>query len=94
MSARVKQKIPPGYLDAAKSPDRAAGDFLVWRQTIEESRARKLPVLFVTQDLKEDWWADRGTSSMRARPELVAELHREAQAAPVDDSQLRPPRAR
>ena len=28
----------------------------------------------VTQDQKEDWWADRGTKSMRARPELVSEL--------------------
>lgn len=79
--ARVKKKVPPGYMDAVKSPDRAVGDFLVWHQTIAESRARGLPVLLVTQDLKEDWWADRGTSSMRARPELVAELRREAQQA-------------
>jgi hypothetical protein len=71
---RISAKRPPGYMDAEKNPERAVGDFLVWRQTIDEAAARGLPVLFVTQDMKEDWWADRSTDSRRARPELVAEL--------------------
>lgn len=75
---RVVAKTPPGYMDAEKSPDRAIGDFLVWRQTMDASKSRDLPVLMVTQDQKEDWWADRGTKSMRARPELVAELLQES----------------
>lgn len=74
--ARVSAKIPPGYMDGEKNPDRAIGDFLVWQQAMDASRERNLPVLFVTQDQKEDWWADRGTKSMRARPELVTELIR------------------
>ena len=76
--ARVKQRIPPGYLDAAKGGGRAAGDFILWHQTIQHAKETGRNVLFVTQDQKEDWWADRGTKSMRARPELVAELRREA----------------
>jgi hypothetical protein len=71
---RISGKVPPGYMDGDKNSDRAIGDFLVWKQTIEMARERQLPVLMVTQDQKEDWWADRGTRSMRARPELVAEL--------------------
>lgn len=71
---RIQRKIPPGYMDAEKSPERAIGDFLVWQQVLDESRNRAMPVLLVTQDTKEDWWADRGTAAMRARPELVAEL--------------------
>lgn len=71
---RVTSKTPPGYMDGDKNPVRAIGDFLVWRQTMDASKERTLPVLFVTQDQKEDWWVDRGTRSMRARPELVSEL--------------------
>lgn len=71
---RMQRRIPPGYMDAEKNPDRAAGDYLVWHQVMAESSARAMPVLLVTQDTKEDWWADRGTGAMRARPELVSEL--------------------
>ncbi|MFK5646800.1 PIN domain-containing protein [Ornithinimicrobium sp. LYQ121] len=71
---RIQRRIPPGYMDAEKKPERAVGDFVVWRQVMDESQSRGLPVLLVTQDTKEDWWADRGTAAMRARPELVTEL--------------------
>ncbi len=72
--ARITARIPPGYMDADKSPERAVGDFIVWHQTMAEAEQRKMSILMVTNDQKEDWWADRGTASMRARPELVAEL--------------------
>ena len=39
-----------------------------------QAKERLLPVLLVTNDQKEDWWADRGTAAMRSRPELVEEL--------------------
>lgn len=71
---RIADRVPPGYLDGDKNPDRAIGDFLVWRQAMEESARRSLPVLLVTQDQKDDWWADSRSDSRRARPELVSEL--------------------
>lgn len=71
---RIMQRTPPGYLDGDKNPDRAIGDFLVWRQAMEESKRRESPVLLVTQDQKDDWWADSKSDSRRARPELVSEL--------------------
>lgn len=71
---RVAEKVPPGYMDGEKNPERAVGDFILWVQAMEASKERHLDVLLVTQDQKEDWWADRGTASQRARPELVAEL--------------------
>jgi hypothetical protein len=43
---------------------------------MEAAKERGLSVLMVTQDQKEDWWADRGLATMRARPELVSELLR------------------
>ncbi len=72
--ARIAARIPPGYMDADKGPERAVGDFIVWHQTMAEADQRKMSILMVTNDQKEDWWADRGTASMRARPELVSEL--------------------
>ena len=71
---RIADKVPPGYMDAEKNPDRAVGDFMVWHQTMTQAKERLLPVLLVTNDQKEDWLSDRGTAAMRARPELVEEL--------------------
>ena len=72
--ARITARTPPGYMDADKSPERAVGDFIVWHQTMAEAEQRKMSILMVTNDQKEDRWADRGTASMRARPELASEL--------------------
>lgn len=77
---RFAKKIPPGYMDADKASDRGAGDYIVWRQVLDHVKATPSNVLLITQDVKEDWWADSGGSAMRARPELVQELRREAGA--------------
>jgi hypothetical protein len=67
---RFTYRVPPGYMDETKPPDRAIGDFLIWAQVIEETRRRQIPVLFVTNDDKEDWV----TEQKGPRPELVAEM--------------------
>ncbi len=77
---RFPNKIPPGYLDANKeTPLRAAGDFLLWRQTIDKSAlmaGNDRSVLLITKDLKEDWWNfDTKKRPQGPRPELVQELH-------------------
>lgn len=55
---RATNKEPPGYLDVDKVNsdllEKAAGDYLVWRQTINEASRRSMDVLFVTGDEKED----------------------------------------
>jgi hypothetical protein len=77
---RAKDKTPPGYMDAAKGNANAAGDYLVWVQTLREARRRRTDVLLVTADLKEDWWRRPQGQLRGPRPELVAEMRREAQA--------------
>jgi HJR/Mrr/RecB family endonuclease len=77
---RFPNKIPPGYLDADKeTPLRAAGDFLLWRQTIDKTTLMAGDdrlVLLITKDLKEDWWnLDTKKRPLGPRPELVQELH-------------------
>lgn len=76
--ARITRKEPPGYLDADKAdsdlPEGAAGDYLVWRQTLHEAARRNMDVLFVTGDEKEDWWWRCGPELLGPRVELVAEV--------------------
>lgn len=71
---RYTRKIPPGFSDAKKpEPDRY-GDLVVWYQLIEYAKMSMRPVLFVTDDLKEDWWAFAGDRRIGPRPELRREF--------------------
>ncbi|MCG5220235.1 PIN-like domain-containing protein [Streptosporangium soli] len=68
---RVEEKIPPGYADSEKIDP--AGDYLLWYQTLEEAKRRKQPILFVTRDVKEDWFRREKGQTISARPELIRE---------------------
>lgn len=75
---RVENLIPPGYMDVDKLesdlPERASGDYLVWHQLLLEGAERKVDLVLVTADAKEDWWnrGDRGVI-IGARRELIEE---------------------
>ena len=73
---RADAGIPPGYKDKAK-PD-PTGDYLVWRQLMTESKDRNLPVVFVTDDRKEDWYRREHGMTLGARYELREEMMAEA----------------
>lgn len=90
---RVKQKRPPGYLDAEKLdselPEGASGDYLVWIQAVNESKRRDMDLLLVTGDEKEDWWWRHRAELLGPRVELAAELketsgHRLFMLRPID----------
>lgn len=63
---RIKEELPPGYKD--KRP----GDYLVWRQTLNEARDRAdvTVLVFVTEDVKDDWYLRVKGRVLFARPEL------------------------
>ncbi len=73
---RLAGHIPPGYADVGKG-ERAIGDFLVWKQTINEASSRGLPVLLVTNETKPDWVFSDGHYTM-PRVELVREMKKQA----------------
>jgi PIN like domain len=75
---RVKAKRPPGYADAKKEGTQAAGDYVLWRQLLDEATTRKLPVLLVTNDQKEDWYRRLHGITIGPRTELIAEMLDEA----------------
>lgn len=75
---RIDRRIPPGYADAKKDDEKAAGDYILWRQTLDEAAKRKMPVLFITNDQKEDWYRQHYGLTVGPRVELISEMRREA----------------
>ncbi|MDX3134033.1 PIN-like domain-containing protein [Streptomyces europaeiscabiei] len=71
---RVEKRLPPGYMDKTKDGVGAAADYLVWEQILREAARRRCDVLFVTADVKEDWWRKEQGFNRGPRPELTEEL--------------------
>jgi hypothetical protein len=71
---RYAKKIPPGFLDADKSDEEKYGDLVLWTEIIERAKSTSKPVIFVTDDQKEDWWLRVNGRTIGPRPELVAEF--------------------
>ncbi|RWB57616.1 MAG: hypothetical protein EOQ47_09520 [Mesorhizobium sp.] len=65
---RKQAKAPPGYMD--KKP----GDYLIWAEMKEKAKASRLPILFITSDVKEDWWLRHNGKTIGPRPELRDEF--------------------
>lgn len=80
---RYEQKVPPGYKDASKhdNPTTFAekrsvfGDLIVWKQTIAKAKDLAKPVIFVTDDAKDDWWLEAQGKTIGPRIELIDEFH-------------------
>ncbi|WP_428961543.1 PIN-like domain-containing protein [Micromonospora fluostatini] len=74
---RFARLIPPGYLDAEKANqvEEGTGDFLLWEQLIAYARVDGRDILFVTRDVKADWWRlGQLGAPLGPRPELVDEM--------------------
>ena len=77
--ARYESKMPPGYCDLKEKKQeverRLYGDLIVWKQTIAASKTQKKDVVFITDDVKEDWYGPaRSGETKRARVELIKEF--------------------
>lgn len=76
---RYQKEIPPGYKDNKKdSADdqyRRFGDLIVWKQIIEQAKSRNKPIIFITDDKKEDWWLEQSGKTIGPRPEIVEEFY-------------------
>lgn len=72
---RYASKIPPGYKDSEKPQDEDKfGDLIIWYQMIDVAKEKKKPVIFVTDDSKEDWWNQKHGKTFGPRPELLKEF--------------------
>lgn len=75
---RTKFGRPPGFSDAKKDGPKRYGDFVIWRQILDKASAVKKPVIFITDDGKEDWWWHHEGRTIGPRPELRAEMYERA----------------
>jgi putative component of toxin-antitoxin plasmid stabilization module len=89
---RFKKKIPPGYRDydekiQGKGEEGTTdvenrfnqfGDLIIWKQIIEQAKSSKQPIIYVTTDLKEDWFEQVKGYTVGPRVELIREIRTEA----------------
>lgn len=73
---RYEKQIPPGYKDSNKD-DNECGDYLIWRQMIDFAKEKQCPIIFVSNDVKEDWIEDVAGIKLGPRPELIDEFYKE-----------------
>lgn len=71
---RYAKRTPPGYMDVRKNGDEKYGDFFLWEQMIAHAKETSLPVIFVSDDRKEDWVHSYKGEDIGPRPELVNEF--------------------
>jgi hypothetical protein len=72
---RYKVKTPPGFKDEKDKPGNDMfGDLVIWRELIEKSKADKKPMIFITDDGKEDWLLIHDDNTIGPRPELLKEF--------------------
>lgn len=51
---RYSDSIPPGYKDQTKK-DNQYGDLIIWKEILKEAKKQNKSVIFISNDLKEDW---------------------------------------
>lgn len=51
---RYKQKVPPGWKDGAKG-ENEYGDLINWKEILRYARTHQKSIVFVSNDIKEDW---------------------------------------
>lgn len=84
---RYDNEIPPGYKDKEKDKNdktktRKFGDLIIWLQIIDKAKESKKPIIFITDEQKEDWWWKiGGNTTVGPRYELVKEIKNQADVA-------------
>lgn len=68
--------MPPGYGDSKKANNKF-GDLLIWKEIIAYAKSKKLDIIFVTHDQKDDWWNDVSGKTIGPRVELRKEFYEE-----------------
>lgn len=71
---RYKHKIPPGYMDADKIGTQRFGDLIIWKEVLAYAKENHCPVVFVCNDVKEDYYERNGKLPATPRHELIKEF--------------------
>ena len=72
---RYSKKLPPGFKDMKKDGEiDKYGDLIIWKDIITKAEKEKRPIVFISDDVKEDWWWLHRGRKLGPRPELVEEF--------------------
>ena len=76
---RYEHQIPPGYKDDTKDKREMGarhvyGDLIAWMQIMDYAKGKDKDVIFVGEDLKEDWWEKEDGKINKPRKELLDEF--------------------
>ena len=73
---RYSNKIPPGYKDSRKDDGQYGkyGDLIIWKDMITKAKEEQRPIIFISDDAKEDWWWIHRGEKLGPRPELIQEF--------------------
>jgi hypothetical protein len=77
--SRYANKIPPGYKDLSNKSKEGErhiyGDLIIWKELLNLTKTKKQPLIFITDDRKEDWWTIQKGKTIRPREELIKEFY-------------------
>ncbi|MFD5853882.1 PIN-like domain-containing protein [Cytobacillus pseudoceanisediminis] len=85
---RYKHDVPPGWEDRDDTKkqkfrqygnvryQQLYGDLIMWNQMIDKSKGEDnpVPMIFITEEKKEDWWEKNGSQIKRPQPHLIQEF--------------------
>lgn len=69
---RIENKIPPGYKDVQKEEN---GDYYIFFSMMEKAKLEKKDIIFITDDVKEDWFNEVNGEKHGGRYELLNEFY-------------------
>ena len=76
---KTDPQTPPGFKDAKnKDGVRKYSDLIMWKEILRYAREKSVNVIFVTDDVKSDWWID-DNGQRKFHPYLCQEFQRETQ---------------
>lgn len=78
---RYAEKIPPGFMDLkrkqGKDKRHIYGDLIIWKQMIKYATSSHKDIVFVTQDVKEDWWVKKNGKADSPLHTLLREFRKQ-----------------
>lgn len=73
---RYRSNTPPGFMDAKNKEKEGLSkyaDYFIWMEILGYAKEKHQNVIFVTDDVKEDWW-DKESDPRRFHPKLIEEF--------------------
>jgi hypothetical protein len=78
---RKEGNIPPFCkVDDSKDEERRKGDVVIWLELLKHYEGKKTPLIFVTDDMKENWWQESEGGRHDPQPALIREAYERTQA--------------